>query len=1144
MLKVLSARVVRVVKHRQRRKGSALLLVVVLVLLLSMMGTAYMVTVRLSREQLSGTGSGAIALPESDFWPNYANLEIDLSDADASLKSLTQTAMEAAVVNGGVYRNPANPDHIAAEDTEYIADRAPYQESGRLWWKGITRIPGQQFVNIITGIDPTNPADVPVPPAAIGTVLGSASIRNDQAVDAYRLIYPSDYQPVRGLAGRPRMFPGLEDTAAVLGADADGDGIADSYLMRLTPSTYGMVTDQEGNSRPVTFWGAVRIVDNAGAINVNTARANVDLEPDSTTEITVADDLHAYMGTFRSNVGFYELLTAAAPAGEVPAEPDADLDELDEYRMRITQASATMFDEATPPGVTPRADAEYLTWGDALEHNLARRLANPGYNGDDATQYRAVEGIWEDLLFHNCFVNPKLRDRPIYSLLENSAMRYSPNYALSDGRKFYTYYGANQADFWFHTVHEWDSTIRGDFYDNSPTLENCPVAFTEADVQKTIRHHLVQSNPVSNLIADHESEFNLLPLEIKDASDTDHRMPILTDTPTKACVNTAPFGELWRAYWNVFRLDGGAHPQVRSAARHATAGWTNNEQLITRAAIAAINTLSLRNPQDAPVESRTFTLGGLDVTVYGVKKQPFITEVMAAHDAGSTNATYVAIELYNPYPTPITMNNWRLATLSGGSLTEIQAFSNADTVPANGYVVIEAGVRPVSAPLINVAGATITGDPALLSAVEQEVVLLRPRADNGTLDTDGEPGHPFDESNLYDLVPVDQVNLTRDALDAAVAERHIYSRHNGFAAVRAGDTGLPALTRDNAAAGSLGAANTAFTVTSNMPIPLANSYSPLGILDAGGAGNENVFPFSGFARDGDILHVPFIGHYRITPAGNHAFINELNAVTVDAIFADDNDAGTDTVEQIGRFCPLTSLEPGYGSETYGWASRIFDYLTALPNPGQDFTPNVDGGRYTAAGNPQPEPTATLGGPVSDANTSDEERRVGIEGRININTAPVQVLAALPLARIGDPGIGDETAAATQRMVLARAIVNDRNTNGPFESVFDLNRVPGFQDQPGPTTDNYGYDQGDLSPNDGVTDDYESRMLALTRISNLITTRSDSFTCYYLVQAWMDAGTSHPVLIREHRSIQVIDRSKLSKVTNSIPNDDVVDVANE
>ena len=85
-------------------------------------------------------------------------------------------------------------------------------------------------------------------------------------------------------------------------------------------------------------------------------------------------------------------------------------------------------------------------------------------------------------------------------------------------------------------------------------------------------------------------------------------------------------------------------------------------------------------------------------------------------------------------------------------------------------------------------------------------------------------------------------------------------------------------------------------------------------------------------------------------------------------------------------------------------------------------------------------------------------------------------------------------------------------------------------------------QGDISPlgpgaapagADGVRFDFEERFLLLNRISNLITTRSDSYTVYLVVQGWQDAGTANPVLRTQRRLAFIVDRSRVIP-TNAQP----------
>lgn len=336
----------------------------------------------------------------------------------------------------------------------------------------------------------------------------------------------------------------------------------------------------------------------------------------------------------------------------------------------------------------------------------------------------------------------------------------------------------------------------------------------------------------------------------------------------------------------------------------------------------------------------------------------------------------------------------------------------------------------------------------------------------------------------------------------------------------------------------------------------------------------------GFARNGDILQVPFIGAYSLytatTPIALPATMLEINSVTMDALYAEDSatmgtpasyddpqvaDTGNEVREQVGRFCPLTAVPAGTPlpsfpatGDPYAWASRLFDYFT-VQAPHDDYLPNVDPDSYVRNGGTAPVAVAnTLG---ATANVGEDG--VPVQGLININTADWKVLSMLPLVRASD---GSVDLANTQK--LAQAIVRYREKNGPFQTIFDLNKVtdttaagapvPGFQNGYGmmdftfARTNDVDGRQGDLTPNDpahpypsfastapysptdGVTGDFKEKFLAMTRISNLITTQSDSFTCYAMIQGWR--GNQ---LVAQRRAAFIIDRSNIGYQLDSAGN---------
>lgn len=390
----------------------------------------------------------------------------------------------------------------------------------------------------------------------------------------------------------------------------------------------------------------------------------------------------------------------------------------------------------------------------------------------------------------------------------------------------------------------------------------------------------------------------------------------------------------------------------------------------------------------------------------------------------------------------------------------------------------------------------------------------------------------------------------------------------------------------------------------------------------------NAYPFGGFARNGDILQAPFIGSYTITyTSGNDTYVLEMNPVTADAGFADDNNlnyvlntqtgvtsvlpvttlpasrqivqpnpffpAGAsilneDDEEQVGRFVPLSSSDGNYQnfsppgtvrinngtttdsrlSDTYGWAAGIFDYFSALQTPDDDYLPDskpeyygpydTTAAAYTTPSPPWLSPMKVANSPAgASAPNTQIEAAAPIEGLVNINTAPWKVLAQLPFCS-PDLSTFASAAAANNQMLttntlVAQAIVRYRNTFGPFHSIFELNRVLDplvalspptmnvFQNANGsPDATDYPAYQGVLNPNlpgflgpktnslnfqtDGLITDFNQREAEVMKLSNLLTTRSDSFTIYIQVQGWRGAGTPGAQLVVQRRAAFIMDRS--------------------
>jgi hypothetical protein len=170
-------------------------------------------------------------------------------------------------------------------------------------------------------------------------------------------------------------------------------------------------------------------------------------------------------------------------------------------------------------------------------------------------------------------------------------------------------------------------------------------------------------------------------------------------------------------------------------------------------------------------------------------------------------------------------------------------------------------------------------------------------------------------------------------------------------------------------------------------------------------------------------------------------------------------------------------------------------------------------RYLTVFDPNSDTIDNDGDGLIDAlDTNIQEYKVA--GRININTAPWYVIAQLPWMQYQD-GTPFERAKA----------VSDYRDNmlHCFGSIGELMQVPEMQSLAYDGSDNLNRDDpnGPDFTNDTARNDFEERDIIFSRISNLVTVRSDVFTAYILVRL----GTDGP----QKRVIAILDRSS---VTNS------------
>jgi hypothetical protein len=134
----------------------------------------------------------------------------------------------------------------------------------------------------------------------------------------------------------------------------------------------------------------------------------------------------------------------------------------------------------------------------------------------------------------------------------------------------------------------------------------------------------------------------------------------------------------------------------------------------------------------------------------------------------------------------------------------------------------------------------------------------------------------------------------------------------------------------------------------------------------------------------------------------------------------------------------------------------------------------------------------------------------LPGRININTAPIHVIAAAIPPVLADPNAADPAKIVTfSSLQLAQEIVNHR----PYKKLGDLlTNVPQMKQY------SSGSHKADNVGNQTIDDDIEERDWILSHLANKFTVRSDTFTAYILVRS----GTDGP----QRRMIAIFDRSQV------------------
>jgi hypothetical protein len=520
------------------------------------------------------------------------------------------------------------------------------------------------------------------------------------------------------------------------------------------------------------------------------------------------------------------------------------------------------------------------------------------------------------------------------------------------------------------------------------------------------------------------------------------------------------------------------------------------------AAQLAVNIVDLR---DADSEVTTLTVGS--ATYYGFEAQPYISELGFRIDETSPDISarnHFAIELYNPLDVDIPLSEFVL---------EIRNSADAvvGTIDLTGHVLSDQGVVII----VNELEALTTfgvGISASGSKVDPDLVLATYESVEGSEPSEYVLKEKYDVY-LIRRTPAGDIYLDKQQTEDEWFDWETVKDAEQFYARQDKDWNI---------------------VYQNME-PASNTLGSSNGLDETDGTKRN-YNFYNFAADeerfmsvGDIARTFIIG-----PSTDP---DDMIGVRLDS-------------EPDEKLVRLDLSDPNY--------TNLFQYLTVI-DPTRDYIDNDgDGLGVDRNGNAVLEPDEI------------DEDELKIPGRVNVNTAPWFVIAQLPW--VTDPMLPPDNP---NRYNLAKAIVAYRDKLELVANVIDYSKGRGVgmvditssssslpakvREEPGfagisellnvthalakesnpAAVVNYNYlydirkygrdkelgndkDQDtwpDMTPNDGAENDFEERDLIFSRISNLVTVRSDVYTAYILVRI----GTDGP----QKRVLAILDRSQVT-----------------
>jgi len=997
---------------QRRYGGSALILAVVLTSLLAMVGVLFVMASRVEQVATSSISE---------------NRQLDYSVESVLSRITEQLKADVPGRQGQEYYD--YPD----ANNPWLAPLQPYDANGSYRWRQISDVTG--YIDDRWGENARR--DVDVKPTGLSTT------------------------------NHVREYPEIElNSSGELeeqSADADGDGIADAKWIELADVT---------STRGKPIYAAVRVIDNGGMVNVNTAYSfdaneTQRIRVDGSSQLQI--DLER-MARDNTDDKIDDITIARSAVGGA----GADLSNITQYLDYQQDYIWRMGDPCTA--------SEYRSFDISDELELRHR-----YCINNSRTLTRLESKWEDTI-------------------DLSLVKFSTPYDGATDRGL---------DDWWRRIH----------YPNDIEHE---------------RRHLLTTYNFDRIIDPNGRKMTNLNIDPNDL-DRINRDYDETDSLDKA-------EELYR------QLAGSIDPDVRLEKRQ----WMKRQF-----AQLAVNMVDLRD-RDQDVTSIELSRLDNDFSTeeyyYGIEPYPVITKVGIYLDPNDPNKypNYFAVELFNPFDDAIYMDDFWLrltdyndADPNGGSwqIAEFRLDGFARIDP-NEYIVISNALAP---------GGVLPIDPGADDVEWGELVFS-----DGYKTTRPDPMlGPVREPNIinanldsHNVAVVREIEVEGGLLRSIYVDRQLIYKNwvrwdpdettrfyeRGFDVERAPwwYVVYPGMIKGDPEGAIMGDSD----YPGREP-PGADIDISMPRLDYNGAVYAGLKPKPyrrrPFVTVGDIARIWTVGprDYLYDPEDandpNEPAIFDPNSLDpndpndandLSGILAHYNSYSRTMAEKL-RFVSLSKVEGNPHHEVLIHLNladpdyrNIFQYVTVF-DPRSDGIDNDGDGLWD-------EDEPLLAGP------GDELK---VPGRININTAPWFVLARLPwvsedLARaivahrdkINDTYTGLDYSAPNHGREDVTDIANIREAPG-FESIGELATVINSDERY--SIDRYGQDGIDLDEFPDLTpegllveteavDDFEERDVIFSRISNLVTVRSDVFTAYILVRI----GTDGP----QKRYVAVLDRS--------------------